>query len=366
MSGFLFIAGLLTLATLAALLYPLLRRREGSSESWRSAGIAGLLLLVGAAALYPTWSNFDWHQEDPGLDSPEAMVGRLARRLERNPDDLQGWLMLGKSYSVIAQSPGGGNYHDLAVRAYQRADTLAEGKNAEAAMGLAEALIVSERSGLDGRAGRLFEQALAIDPSSVKALFYSAFAARERNELPLARERFQTLLSANPPREVASIIQEQIEAIDALERMSGGAGQGADTRAGAAGSTATAAASPAGTHGEAAAAATVRLRITLDPAVADKAVAGAPLFVSARIPGQPGPPVAAKRLAASFPQDVELLSTDAMIAGSGFAAGQELEIEARVANGGSAISRSGDPFGVVRVTAGSSDRASIRISQLKP
>jgi hypothetical protein len=76
--------------------------------------------------------------------------------------------------------------------------------------------------------------------------------------------------------------------------------------------------------------------------------------------------VAAKRLEAKFPLDVELLSTDAMIAGSGFTAGQEIEVEARVANGGGAISRSGDPFGVVRVKAGSGDRAAIEISQLKP
>lgn len=355
MSGFIVIAGLLTLATLAALLYPLLRRREGSPEAWRAAGIAGVVILIGAAALYPTWSNFKWHVEEPGLDSPEAMVGRLARRLEREPDDLAGWLMLGKSYSVIAQTPGRENYHDLAARAYQRADTLAGGQNAEALMGLAEALVISGRSGLDGRAGRLFEQAMKVDPTSVKALFYSAFAAAERNEFPVARERFQTLLRADPPQQVVDIIQEQIRALDAMALMAG-PGEG----------TAAAAPAAAGQGGEAAEVASVRVRITLDPAVAGNAAAGAPLFVLARIPGQPGPPLAARRLDATFPQDVELLSTDAMIAGTGFTVGQELEIEARIANGGSAVSRSGDPYGTTRVKAGNADRIAIRISQLKP
>jgi hypothetical protein len=127
---------------------------------------------------------------------------------------------------------------------------------------------------------------------------------------------------------------------------------------------AAASASPA--QGEAVAAVAIPLRVTLAGAVADKAAAGAPLFVIARIPGQAGPPLAAKRLEAKFPQDVELLSTDAMIAGSGFAEGQELEIEARVANGGSAISRSGDPYGVIRIKAGAGGRAPIEINQLKP
>lgn len=351
MSGFVVIAGVLTLLTLLTLLYPLLRRREGSPESWRSAGIAGLLVLIGGAALYPTWSNYQWHQEDPGLDSPEAMVGRLARRLERQPDDLAGWLLLGKSYGVIGQ-------HELSARAYQRADSLAGGRNAEALMGLAEALIVSERSDLDGRAGRLFEQAMEVDPTSVKAVFYSAFAARTRNELPLARERFNTLLSANPPAQVVSIIEEQIQEIDALSRMAAQGGQGAPGASGA-----RSAASGPDAVGEAV---TVPVRVTLAPAVAGQAAAGAPLFVVARVPGQRGPPLAAKRLEARFPQDVDLLSTDAMLEGSGFSAGQELEIEARVANGGSAISRTGDPYGVVRVRAGDTARVPIQINQLKP
>jgi hypothetical protein len=52
--------------------------------------------------------------------------------------------------------------------------------------------------------------------------------------------------------------------------------------------------------------------------------------------------------------------------GSGFAVGQELEIEARIANGGSAISRSGDPFGTVKLKVGAGGRVAVEINQLKP
>jgi hypothetical protein len=55
-----------------------------------------------------------------------------------------------------------------------------------------------------------------------------------------------------------------------------------------------------------------------------------------------------------------------MIAGTGFTAGQEIEVEARIANGGSAISSSGDPFGTVKLKAGAGTRATIEINQLKP
>jgi cytochrome c-type biogenesis protein CcmH len=349
MSGFIFIAALLTFLVLGAVLFPLLRSKGETPAAWRMAGITIVVVVAGAVALYPLWSTWDWDRPAPAADSPEGMVSRLSRRLATEQDDLQGWLLLGKSYSTLGQlgeEQGQQDYalaqYSRAARAYQRVDNMTQGTNRDALIGLGEALVAMDRESLGGRAGQLFEKALKQDPHYVKALLYSAFAAAKRNDFPLARSRFQKLLDGNPPPEVRSIIDTQIAQLDTSEKMA-----------------AMAAAPPADVV-------TVSLHVTLAPAVAAKGNAGAPLFVLARIPGQRGPPLAAKRLDAKFPQDVELLSTDAMIAGSGFTAGQEIEVEARIANGGSAISRSGDPFGVARIKAGAGGRTSIEINQLKP
>jgi cytochrome c-type biogenesis protein CcmH len=347
MSGFVLLAVLLTLAALGGVVWPLIKSSSTAPAAWKIAAVVAMLLSGGAAALYPVWSNWNWSEPQIAADSPAAMVGRLARRLEKQPDDLQGWLLLGRSYAVIEQ-------FSLSARAYQRADTLAKGQSVDALMGLGDALINAGRGDFSGRAGRLFERALELDPNSVKALFYSAIAAAERNELPVARERFVRLLDGNPPPEVRRVIEEQIRSLDGLALLAGAPAGGA------APPTAAPAAVPA------AAVVSVPLRINLSASVAQQANAGAPLFVLARIPGQRGPPLAAKRLEARFPQDVALLSSDAMMAGTGFTNGQELEIEARVANGGSAISRSGDPYGVVKIKAGAGTRTSIEINQLKP
>jgi hypothetical protein len=76
--------------------------------------------------------------------------------------------------------------------------------------------------------------------------------------------------------------------------------------------------------------------------------------------------LAAKRLDASFPQDVELLGTDAMVGGAGFVAGDDLEITARVSNSGGALPKPGDPFGTVRVKAGATKPVALSLDHVTP
>ncbi len=101
-----------------------------------------------------------------------------------------------------------------ASRAYQRADRLANGQNAEAIIGVAEALLAQDFEQIRSGAGHLFERALTLEPNNSKALLYSAFAAMSRGETASARERFQRMLTLNPPPEIRDIIEKQLLALD--------------------------------------------------------------------------------------------------------------------------------------------------------
>ena len=109
----------------------------------------------------------------------------------------------------------------------------------------------------------------------------------------------------------------------------------------------------------------MRVNVTLAPSLSATA-AGAPLFVFVRAAGQGGPPLAVKRLESHFPQRVALTPSDSMIPGRVFAAGQSVQVVARVARSGSPVGASGDPFGEVTYRVGQDGLVSLVIDRLTP
>jgi cytochrome c-type biogenesis protein CcmH len=332
MLTFVLLAGTLAAGAAVLVLVPLVRRRADDEPVSVIAAVCVLfVLLLGGAGLYAAFSNYAWVDTPAVADTPAAMTAKLARRLADQPDDLAGWLQLGRSYQVLEQWP-------LAVRAYQRADRLANGQNVDAILGLAESLFAEDQESLRGAAGHLFERALEIDPNSQKALFYSAFAALGRGELPVARERLQRMLATNPPPEIRDILEKSVANIDRQAATQNAAGAGAK----------------------------IAVRVSLAPALRARIAQDALLFVAARDPKSPGPPFAVKRLPARFPVDVELTAADAMLESRRISAGQQLEVVARVALGGTPTATRGDPFGQVSYHVGKDGRLNIVIDQLAP
>ena len=138
MTTFLVVAAFMAAIAATAVAVPLLRDRNS-----RIVGAIAAVLVIGAAAgLYPLWSNWNWHAPAAAAAAPKpdilAMVAKLEQHMRDHPDDMQGWLMLGRSYVALNRS-------DDAVTAYDHAHRL--GKNADAALGLGEAL--SMRAGGD-------------------------------------------------------------------------------------------------------------------------------------------------------------------------------------------------------------------------
>ena len=340
MITFAILATLLALASVFAVTLPLLRRAKAGAPPARWAALtAGGVLLVGSALLYLTWSHWSW-RAPPAQDSPQTMVARLARELEAKPDNFEGWLMLGRSYVVLRELP-------LALRAFERAERLSGGKNVDALLGQAEVLALEDPAELKGRAGRLIDRALELAPDSGKVLFFGATVAASRGQLPLARERFARILAMNPPDNIRPILEQQIRYID--ERLAAGSAPSAAGQPGAGADSAAA----------------VRVNISLAPGVSG--ANSAPLFVFVRTAGAAGgPPLAAKRLESHFPQSVTLTAADSMIPGRSFAAGQAVQVVARIARSGNPVGASGDPYGEITYRVGQDGQLNLVIDRVTP
>jgi cytochrome c-type biogenesis protein CcmH len=370
MTSFILIAIALTIAAAAVVVVPLVRKSGATANPaiW-SAFAAAAVLVFGGGGLYYVWGNHKWQEVDANAVTPQNMVSRLARRLEKNPNDLDGWLRLGHSYSVLEQYP-------LAIRAFQKANELSGHKNVEALLGLGEALVLSDENEITGRGAKYIEQALALDPRNGRALFYGAVAAQRRGELPLARERFSALLTLDPPSQdnVRGILEQQIKQIDAqLAQQGGGAsgsasgGSSADSRTAGSPGAAPGGSSAGGEQTAAAGAVPpVRVHVTLAASLKADAVSSLPLFVFVRDPRAAGPPLAVKRLKATFPQTVELTTQDSMLPGHSFTKGQLVEVVARVSKSGSPGESSGDLFGLAAHKVGDGGVVDIQVEHVSP
>jgi cytochrome c-type biogenesis protein CcmH len=340
MSTFLVIAAAMAAIAAAAVALPLLRDRQS-----RLLGALLAVLVIGASAgLYPLWSNWNWHApaQSEAAAGPDvaAMVAQLEKRLQDQPNDLKGWLMLGRSYLTL-------NRLDEAIVAFDHAHQL-DAKNTEAAMGLGEAMSLRAGGDITPQAAQLFEDALALEPGNPKALLYAGFAAAVRGDRALARTRWQALKALNPPPQIVQMLDARIAELGPPSGIPA-AGGAADT------STPGSSAPPAGTSASTgtSSAAEVTVNISIAPALKSRLVSEAPLFVFAREPGSRGPPLAAKRLTSTaIGTQVHLSQADSMLPGRVLAKGQQVSITARVSFSGQPVPSAGDLYGELSYDVG--------------
>jgi cytochrome c-type biogenesis protein CcmH len=363
------IGGALAALALLLLLRPLLARREGGSVSRRAANVAiyrdqqreldadlaagkiaqadherartelesrlledvdaaedaaprrsgrGAAMLVGvvvpacALAIYLFIGN-------PGVVDPradphaasaaqiEAVVERLAARLRENPEDADGWKMLGRSYVVLGRfAQAVDAYAKAAVRAPRDAQLLAD---------FADALAMTRGQSLQGEPEQLVWRALEIDPQNLKALALAGTVAFDRKEFKAAADYWQRMLPLVPPdSEDARTVRENVEEA----RKLAGAG-------------------PVAKHPG------LRGTVRISPQFKEKFAPGDTVFIYARAAEGPAMPLAAlRRSARELPVDFAFDDSMAMAPGMALSAHPRVVVIARISRSGGATSQPGD------------------------
>lgn len=181
---------------------------DPSSTRWRRFTVAALIIVVvplatGAVYLHagspgmpdlPLSARADERARMAELTQRQRgimeMVQNLEQRLGSQPNDLEGWMLLGRSRLAL------GDFEQAAV-AFRRAAELDGG--AEALGEMAEALVRRDRGIVTPDARQAFRDVLAIAPADPRARYYLALGALQAGEVEPALRQWLALAADTPP-----------------------------------------------------------------------------------------------------------------------------------------------------------------------
>jgi len=313
------------------------------SAAW-TAAILGSAIPIAALLLYLSLGNHDAFAP-PAVQAGaagehkvtrqdiEALAEKLAAKLKDDPSNVDGWVMLARTYQALDRN-------EESARAFDRAVALLP-DNADMLADYADLLASIDGSFRD-KSVQLIEQALKADPTHWKALALAGTVAFNRKDYKTAVEYWEKMKATVPS---TSPLAGSIDASIAEARELGGLKATAKAAAPASPPAATPAAPVATTA--APAGAKIAGTVQLSPALASKVSPTDTVYIFARAVDGPRMPLAilkkqAKDLPVTFALD-DSMAMSPSLALSNFAS---VVVGARVSKSGSATPQSGDLEGL--------------------
>lgn len=152
---------------------------------------AGMQPRAGSADEAPTPRTTG--QPQSGLPSVDEMIQRVQGKLQRTPDDAEGWRMLGWAYFNVERFPDAAN-------AYARAIELRPG-SAEYHSARGEALVRQADGSVTAEARKDFDEAVRIDPKDARARFFNGLGKEQDGNKAAALADWKKLLAEADPAE---------------------------------------------------------------------------------------------------------------------------------------------------------------------
>ncbi len=262
----------------------------------------------------------------------EAMVAKLEQHLASNPDDVEGWTMLARTYSAL------GRFDDSA-KAYAKAEARMP-QNAELLADYADSLAMAQGQSLQGKPEELIRRALKADANNVKALALAGTVEFEKQNFAKAAEYWKRMLPLLPPdSEMGNSVRTSIKEAEDKAGLPGSSAALAQTE--------TAAKAVPSAKSAAANAAHLSGTIKLAPALAARAAPDDTVFVLARPAQGSRMPLAAVRVKVKdLPLKFSFDDSMAMNPSNKLSDFSEVVVAARVSKSGNVMPQPGDLEGV--------------------
>lgn len=192
-------AAALALVCVAALAFAVLRQRPGA---WASAAAIAVLVPAIAFGIYWLTGEPDYPDQpfamriaappsnDPAHAAMPKAVDRLTERLEAGQGDARGWMLLGRSLTVLQRNLE-------AAKAFARAREL-EPDRPEIALALGQAMVLAQHGVVSDDALTAFTQVIEAEPDNANALYFLGLGWAQRGEYAAAIDRWKKLLGLAP------------------------------------------------------------------------------------------------------------------------------------------------------------------------
>lgn len=323
---------------------------ESTGEGAASAGKKGrtpLLIMLGLAPVIALAAYFSLGRPDLVASPPERVsraetdqaIEQLAQRLQANPNDLEGWILLGRSL-LATRKP------DRAAQAFTFAMKLAP-QSLDIKGYYAEALAEANQGSMLGKPAAIVADILKQDPKHKSGLWLAGIAAGERGDMAAAIRYWETLKAQFAPgsqeaREIDDFIQK------ARAEPNPATAPAAEKVTAAAGSR------------------RVQVRVTLADSLKSQASPDDTVFIFARAAeGPPMPLAVVRKQVRDLPIEVTLDDSMSMMSGMTLSSFERLVIGARVSKSGRPVPAPGDLEGLTApVTPGPDARYDIAISRV--
>jgi cytochrome c-type biogenesis protein CcmH len=331
-----------------------------AAAAWTAAVLAGSIPVI-ALVLYVALGDHEAFspaatqvakrggEHDITPEQVDKMADSLAAKLAQDPENVEGWVMLARTYYSRSR-------HAEAAKAFERAVALLPG-NADLLADYADALGATQGA-LAGKPEQLIQQALAADPTQWKALALAGTIAFDRKEYAKAVAYWERLKTSVPP---GAPIAQSIDASIAEARQLGGLGTAAvPPIAGLAPPPVAPPSAPSATpkapavpkttvtagsaqKANAAGGASIAGTVKLAPELAGKAAPTDAVFIFARPAQGPKMPLAIlKRQVKDLPSTFTLDDSTTMSPGGALSGAGDVIVGARVSRSGDAMPKGGD------------------------
>jgi cytochrome c-type biogenesis protein CcmH len=324
----------------------------------------GLLLPIAAIGLYVLLGspgamqpNGTQHGAQPGASMPdmEKLTAGLAKKMEKEPDNLQGWAMLGRSYKMLGRNVE-------AEQAFARAGSFLD-TDAQLLAIYADLAATNANGNFAGKPAQLIERALKVDPENAMALWLAGTAAFRDNKFEGAIRIWERLIQqVEPESEDGRMLQ---GSIDAAYSALGKTAPKTALRAPAKGPVVTgpdAGSAPQKSGPEA----SVRGQVELDASLKSKAGPNDTVMVIARAPGSRMPVAVVRANVSELPLKFTLDDSLAMSPQARISMSAQIEVEARISKSGMAQPESGDLISVVQTVKLGASGVKLQVNKVRP